>query len=184
MGVGVLVGYILGLILLILSPIVYFGLKKAGHKKTGIVIASILALIVLVPAFLMIFESELYWKSDARNDLDEIEIGLIDDFEILENEIVGSIDYYQTTKLLISSRDRDRIIRNIETSDNYKTIDSNMTLADQMRRQLSDKVIWNYRLNDSFVRESYEKKEGYVPIEIVVTLRRESDTLDLSKIMD
>lgn len=184
MGVGVLIIYFFGLILLILSPVAYFGLKKTGHKKAGIVIASFLVLIVLVPAFLMIFESELYWKSDAINDLDEIGISLMDDFEILENEIVGSIDYYQTTKLLISSRDRASIIKKIKTSNNYKSIDYNKTLSGEMNRQVSKKVIWNYKLNDSFVRESYEKKDKYVPIEITMTLRRESNTLELSKIMD
>lgn len=184
MGVGFLLIYILGLILLVLSPIAYFGLKKTEHKKAGVVVALSLALIVLVPAFLMIFESELYSKSDAMNDLDEIEIVLRDDFEILENEIVGSIEYYQTTELLISSEDRDRIIRSIETADNYKLIAPSKTLSDEMNRKLSEKLIWNYTHDDSFVRESYEKKEGYAPIEIIVTLQRESDTLYLSKVMD
>lgn len=184
MGVGILIGYILGLILLILSPVAYFSLKKNGHKKAGIVIALFLALIVIIPAFFMIFESELYWKSDAINDLNEIEITLTDDFEILRNEIVGSMDYYQTTELLISASDRDKIIKKIENADNYKSMDSKNSLADEMKRQLSEKVIWNYKFNDLFVRESYEKEAGYVPIEIAVVLRRESDTLRLSKIMD
>lgn len=184
MGAGIIIIFFFGLILLILSPVAYFALKKHGYKKTGIVIASLLVLIVVLPTFLMIFESELYWESDAIKDLNEIGIILTDDFEILENEIVGSIDYYQTTQLLISSKDRNGIIEKIETSDNFKLINSNKTLSNEMDRQESEKVIWNYGLSNSFVRESYEKKEGYTSIQTVVTLHRKSDTLELRKIMD
>lgn len=184
MGIGVLFIYTLGFILLILSPISYLVLEKTGHKKAGVIVSLALALTVLVPAFLIIFESELYWKSDAINDLGEIETVLMDDFEILENEIVGSIEYYQTTKLLVSSKDRDRVIGSIETADNYKLMDSDKTLSDYMNRELSEKTIWNYKHNESFIRESYEKKDGFIPIQIIVTLQKASDTLDLRKIMD
>jgi len=184
MGVGVLILYIFGLILLVLSPIAYFGFKKIGYKKTGVVIALFLALIVLIPAFLMIFESELYSKSDAIKDLDQIGIALTNDFEILENEIIGNPEYYQSTELLISPKDRDRIIKEIESSNNYKMMDNKKTLSSQINRKVNIKEIWNYRFDDSYVRESIEIKDGYVPVEITVTLRKKSDTLVLSVIMD
>lgn len=97
---------------------------------------------------------------------------------------MGSIDYFQTTELLISAVDRDKIIEKIKKSANYKSMHSKKNLADEMNRQLSEKLIWNYEFNGSFVRESYEKEAGYVPIEITVTLRMDSDTLELSKIMN
>jgi predicted PurR-regulated permease PerM len=184
MGVGVLIIYIFGLIILILSPVAYFGLKKTGHKKAGIVIALLLALIVVIPAFSMIFESELYWKSDAIEDLDKIGIVLIDDFEILENEIIGNPEYYQTTELLISSKDRDRIIKKIKSSNNYKLMDVKKSLSSQVNRNVNIKEIWNYKFDNSYVRESIEIKDEYVPVEITVKLRKNSDTLGLSVIMD
>lgn len=176
--------YGIGIIILILSPITYFGLKKQGHKNAGLVTASILALIVLVPAFLMTFESELYTKSEAKKELNRIEISLENDFEIIENEIVGMPEYYQTTNLLISCSDRAKIIEEIRNSDNFQTIESGNSFLDTTNRKASGKLIWNYSIEDSFVRESYEKEDEYVPISVKVTLKMESDTLELKKIMD
>ena len=177
MGVGVLILYILGIIILLLSPITYFGLKKLGHKTAGIVTATILALIVLVPAFLMTFESELYTKSEAEKELNEIGISLENDFEMIENEIVGMPEYYQTTDLLISSSDRTKIIEKIKNADNFQILETGNNLLDTMKRKANGKIVWNYGINDSFVRESYEKEDGYVPISVKVTLKMESDTL-------
>ena len=53
-----------------------------------------------------------------------------------------------------------------------------------MKRKASEKIVWNYGIDDSFVRESYEKEDGYVPIIVKVTLKMDSDTLQLKKIMD
>ena len=184
MGVGVLILYIIGLIILVLSPIAYFGLKKLGHKTAGIVTATILALIVLVPTFFMVFESQLYTKFEAEKELNGIGISFENDFEMVENEIVGMPEYYQTTNLLISSSDRTKIIEKIKNADNFQIIETGNNLFDTMKRTASGKIVWNYGMDDSFVRESYEKEDGYVPISVKVTLKNESDTLELKKIID
>ena len=176
--------YILGLIILILSPVAYFGLKKLGYKTAGVVTATILALIVLVPAFFMAFESQIYTKSEAEKELNRIGISLENNFKMVENKIVGMPGYYQTTDLLISSWDKTKIIEEIKNADNFQFIENENNLFDAMKRKASGKIVWNYGINDSFIRESYEKEEGYVPISVIVTLEMESDTLELKKIMD
>lgn len=184
MGAGVLILYIIGLIILMLSPIAYLGLKKIGYKTAGIVTAAILALIVLVPSFFMVFESQLYTKSEAEKVLNGIGINLKNDFKMVKNEIVGMPEYYQTTDLLISSSDRMKIIEEIKNANNFQIIETGNILLDSIKRKASGKMVWNYSINDSFVRESYEKEDGYVPISVKVTLEMESDTLELKKIMD
>ncbi|MCZ4409068.1 hypothetical protein O3Q51_09625 [Cryomorphaceae bacterium 1068] len=184
MGVGIIVLCLIGLILLILAPFAYYLLNKAGYKKSGIVVAAILYMVVLLPSFSLLFESQLYMKLDAKEDLATLGFELADDFEILENDIVGVADYHQTTRFLLSSEDIERIINDIQASDNFKKVDELRILSDLMGRRFSEKIIWNYAFDGTFVRESYKKEEGYAPVEVVLTVRLNSDTLELRKIMD
>ena len=185
MGVGVLIGAIIGLLILLSSPISYFILKKNGKRKAGIIVATILALIVLVPMFFITFESQLYFKSDAKKDLQLANIKLDQGFEIISNEITGMPEYFQKTNLKISEVDKKRIIGEILNSSNFKNITKDsLTLSEFKGRIESFKTIWNYKQEGYIVREYYEKHLGFVPIELTITLRESSDTLTIDRIED
>ncbi len=104
MGYGFIVVMIAGIILLILSVLSFFFIKSLGRKKLAYIVSISLASVVIIPFFLFAFESFLYFKSDVKNDLELAHFHLEDNFEILENDITGTIDYYQKTQIKISSK--------------------------------------------------------------------------------
>ena len=182
---GVIIMFIIGIFILVLSVISYKVLKHHGYKKTGIALSLFFALVVLIPLFSMIFESELYFKSDVRKDLKIAEIVLKNDFEIESNDITGLTDYYQLTKLRISNADRDKIITQIINSNNFKTIDNIQYYSmNVIRDEESPKIIWHYRVKDEYIIETYEKKRGYSPTKLILKVNEHSTYLNLTVIQD
>ena len=148
MGIGVIYLMLLGVFILICSLVSFFIFKKKRQLKTGFFVSVFLAMIVLIPVFLIAFESELYFKSDAKEDLYQVNILLQDDFEIISNEIVGMPEYYQTTYLKVSEKDKTQIINDIKSSSNFKILkNADSTLFNKISfsgERVERKVIWNY----------------------------------------
>lgn len=180
MGIGVLLAVIIGLGLLILSPVSYYILRKNGHKKAAVIVSLFLVLIVLLPTMGFLFESELYFKSDARKDLKRVGVVLEDDFEIISNTIEGYPDYFQTTYLKISEIDKAKIIEKIRASKDFKILSfESKTLAEEMAYEESQSILWNYRQNQFYVKEFYRKSVGYTSEQLKILLQPNSDTLTI-----
>jgi hypothetical protein len=184
MGGGVIIAFFLGIFILLLSGVSYFVLKHYGYKKTGIAVSLFFALIVLIPFFATVFESQLYFKSDSKKDLEVAGIVLKDDFEITLSDIFGMEDYYQITKLKISSNDRDRIIQQIITKKNFVVLKENNGAHNLQMYEDSHKIIWYYKANNDYVIETYEKKSGYSPFKLTLTVNKQTNILDLTVIQD
>lgn len=183
MGVSLLIGLLFLLFLLILIPIVFFKIYKKGHKKTAIGISTVLFLFVLYCAFINTIDSLTYSKKDARSALNFLQVKLDDDFKIIDNTIQGFPEYFQTTKIKISKSDHDKIVHQIVSDSNFKVYDSINQSEYQMRTRPNKKSI-NYFVNDFYSREYYREDKGYVPVEIVIYLRKNSDTLELRRVED
>jgi hypothetical protein len=185
MGVGVVYIAIIGLIILICSPIAYFILTKLGKKKLGIAVAIILASIVIIPLLCSSFEGTFYNKTDAKEDLRLANLKLDDDFEIISNNVSGMPERYQYTKLKLTEKDKNRIIAEIKNGKGFKESNETDLLYTEMwnEKSVRNKVIdTNYLFGDGYIRESYFREGEYVPIHITVSLSADSDTLDLERI--
>jgi len=185
MGVGVLYMAIAGLIILICSPISYFILRKLGKKKLGIIIATILALIVIIPLLSSVFEGTLYNKTDAIDDLKLANLKLDDNFEIISNKVTGMPQRFQFTKIKLTKKDKNRIISEIINGKDFKKTNETDLLYTEMwnEKSVRNKVVYtNYLFGTEYTRESYFRENDYVPIHTTVTLREDSDTLDLERI--
>lgn len=176
---------ICAVLLLILSiPFIsYYILKYYGFKKTGIAVGLIVTLIILIPIFLYAFESQLYFKSDARKDLQIAGIILNDDFEIDSNSIVGLTDYYQTTSIKVSEKDRDIIINKIKNNKNFEILDpkefqGNLTSLE------SNNSTCSYKTKDEYVLETYKKRAGHRTIRIMISVKKNSNVLSLLRTED
>ena len=185
MGVPLLIGLLFLLFLLISIPIVFFILYKKGYKKTAISISIILFLFFLSCTFMNSIDSFTYSKNDVKKDLNFLNVKLNDDFKIVENKIDGFPEYFQNTKLKISKSDREKILNQILSDKNYKVYDSTTLSESEFQvRKRPNKISINYFRDDYFYREYYEKNEGYVPIEISISLKKNNDTLELQRIED
>ena len=189
MGVGVLVLFFFGLIILICSPLSFFAFKKTGNVKTGIIIASTLGLIVLIPLFMIVFKGDLYFKSDAKEDLKLVNIVLIDDFEILSSKISGMPEYYQNTIIKISKKDNLRIIRQIIHSSDFKkyTKESNLmsNIYEYKRTTDSNHIkFWNMQSGIVFSKGYFKHVKGIVPVKMNIDISLNSDSLFIQRIED
>jgi hypothetical protein len=185
MGVGVLYGVITGLVILICSPISYFILQKSGRKKSGIVVATILALIVIIPFLSIVLEGTFYSKTDVIADLKLANLKLDDNFEIISNKVTGIPERYQYTELKLAARDIDRIISEIKNGKNFRRLTETRMLYNEMwnEKNIRNKVIFtDYLLGDKYTRESYYRHDDYVPILMIVSLKANSDTLAFERI--
>lgn len=178
MGIPLLLG-ILFLCFFLLFIVIYFTIiYKSGDKKIAYILSFILFLIFLNFVFTNSINAFLYSKSDVKKDLKILKIDLKDDFKIVDNEIEGFPEYYQETKLVISERDKNKIIDKIKSAKNF--IKYNSTALSQAEYQLMErenKIILNYQNNNSFFKSHLEKNSADGKDEIFLIVEKESDTL-------
>ena len=143
MGVGVLYLAITGLIILICSPIAYFIFSKFGRKKLGIIIATVLALIVIIPLLSIAFEGTFYNKKDALDDLKLANLKLDDEFEIISNKVEGMPERLQFTKLRLTDKDKNRLISEIENGKDFRKSNETDLLLYKMwdEKSIRNKVV-------------------------------------------
>ena len=79
----------------------------------GIILASITFTIVTFPITSFLVEDYWFFKSDVTKTLEKHEFYLKDDFEIIEHEITGLMDYYEYFKIEISQNDKTGLIDKI-----------------------------------------------------------------------
>ena len=185
MGVGVLFGAVIGLIILICSPLSYFILKKNGKKKLGIIISIVLALIVVVPLLSIALEGTFYNKTNAKDDLKLANLKLNDDFEIISNKVTGMPERFQYTELRLTKNDRNRIISEIKNGVNFKTSSETRILQNEMwnEKGIRNKVVsTDYLFRNEYIREAYFRQDNYVPTLMIVSLKENSDTLTFERI--
>lgn len=112
--------------ILILTPVVilfiiytYKILKNLGKRKLGIWLSTILSLIVI----LNIFEDSFFFRYNARNILRKHNFELLDEFEIIRNKSKKLFQNYHSFKLQISNSDKERLINQIKSAENFGKID-------------------------------------------------------------
>ncbi len=146
------------LILLLGLLILGVGLFIYSRKKKSIVglIASILILSVVLLCLLGNTIDELtISKEDVFKDLKHLAIDFKDDFEIVDNEVTGMPERYQTTQIRVSQRDKEVLVRSIVNSDNFKSLvdeQGNMKYYTADAPESED-AIHNFRYPSFYVRE-------------------------------
>ena len=103
-GIFIFYGNILILIFHIII-LTYWVLRYFQKPKLGIIISSIVISFFVYIVLSPWIEDWLYGKEEVNYALNFIHIKLKDDYEIIENEITGLSDYYETFTLQISKND-------------------------------------------------------------------------------
>ncbi|PIE50047.1 MAG: hypothetical protein CSA38_05060 [Flavobacteriales bacterium] len=109
-----MVYFVLLIILVFIGvPMLFFFLGKSlESKKTGIILAFVIFLLMILPIFYWFNLSLFFTKNDARELLARQKITLNDDFEFIEKE--DNI-YYTSFILKISQKDYQRLNRIFES---------------------------------------------------------------------
>ena len=94
--------------------------KRLGKRKLGLWLSRILTVGLLTLIIATVYEDHFFFKSDAKEKLKEHNVELLDNFKIVSNESGGFMDYFHQFSLIISPVDRERIIDQIKSADNYQ----------------------------------------------------------------
>lgn len=187
MGMIIIYGLIILLILTIIAVLIIYFFKRKGKAKIGVLISLPIFSLVIYCLFINNFDEILISKSDVKNDLQNAKINLNEDFEIVENSVVGFPERFQKTKLKISDADFSRIVLEIKHSSDFKESKESWLLNRgnvHNENTINKIIISNYRWNDKFIRESYFKNGEYAPIIVIASFDPILKTLEYERIED
>ncbi|MBZ4043359.1 hypothetical protein [Flavobacterium hibisci] len=182
----IIYGLIILLILTIIAVLIISFFKRKGKAKIGFLISLPILSLVLYCLFINNLDELLISKSDVKNDLKNAKINLNEDFEILENSVVGFPERFQKTKLKISDADFFRIVLEIKDASDFKESKESWLLnRGSVHNENTNKIIIsNYCWNDKFIRESYFKNGEYVAIIVIASFDPILKTLEYERIED
>lgn len=178
---GLIAVVIFGIVILLLIPFIYYGLKMAGYNKLAIIICSIMFLIIMIPMVKYGYRSQMYSNQDAVNDLHKAGIGFKNPIRIVSNDINGIKNMKQKTVLIIDTADVNRIINKIEEDSKYQISMKLLDLKDELGSNARQKVTRNYRFKDNYMLETYGKIDEYTIQYTELKLRKNIDTVFFKK---
>ena len=177
-------------LLLLIIGIIYLSYllpKKFGKKKLGIIISRILILATVLAILAFVFEDSLFFKSDVKKYLSEQKVELKDEFKIQNNESGGLKDYYHKFELKISDSDKQRIINQIKSSDNYlDEINNEFYLPElAINRYEGDTLYANYQTDWEYKKAIfYPNGKGNTPTYREISISKEKNELTFEEILD
>ena len=184
MGAGLLYGLIFLLIFFVTAVFIFIYALKI-ESKIGLTISSIMMLIVVLFFLTNNIDELTISKKDVVSDLKNIKIVLCDDFKIIQNKVEGMPERIQYTDLLISQKDKERIINIIKNSKNFKSYsNANEIIEDENNYKLDlDEQIFNYKYPEFYSREIYSEIEDY-PTRIILSINAKSNKISYQRIED
>jgi hypothetical protein len=172
----------LGFIALVVG-LIYFSYwlpKKLGQKKLGIVLSGSLIFIIVCFILSIVFENELFFKSDAKKRLQENNIILVDQFSFSSiniDELSGITQF----DLNISQKDKRNIIDKIIHAANYQDSVSDMyDPIEKWPRYSKNNAVYtaNYKDGWNYIYEVYQtNKIGYAPVQYIISVSIVNNTL-------
>ena len=179
------IGIVIGLIYL-----GYWIPKRFGKRKLGKWIAGILSIAVLTMILSVVFEDELFFKSDAENLLTKHDIELKDNFKLNSNKFSGIFDFYHRFELTISEKDKTRLIEKITSADNFQeNVDNEFDFRIDKPRYTENneykEFTANYHTERKYIYEYYKPNEiGNKPTFNRISILKKENKLIYENISD
>lgn len=180
--------FLIGSIFLILLLIGIFILimkvsSRLGLRKVGIGIISFITIVVLFFPTFFIFEDLFFFKSDAKEKLEEHDIFLTDNFKMDEKSISGVMDYTLQFHLTISESDKEKIIEKFSKSPYLiiKNPDEMYDIRSKVPRKIEkDTVLYATYEEDNYWNLEYCKvlKNGYVRTWDIIQISKRKNELN------
>lgn len=155
-----------------------YALKK--KSKIGLAIAILVALVILFFLFTNVIDQYSISKGDVLSDLKHVDIELKDEFKIIDNKVTGMPERIQETKVLLTSKDRERIINIIKNASNF-TIFSKDEDSESLNAKMD--TTYNIKYPQFYSREIYTRVDNY-PTRIFLSVDENSDTIRYQRIED
>lgn len=183
MGAGFAV-ILLGIIILLLVPFIYFGIRMAGYPKAAVGISFAVFLIVSIPLLKLAYRGQMYSKEDALVDFNEANLQIKGPIRVLENEISGFKSVEQNGIFILDSVEINQIIKRIENRPDYLISPTMLNLRKEMERRPSGKIIRSFRHKDQYVVETYQPIDEYTIRTSSFVFKKNNDTVRFEKLED
>lgn len=171
------------LIIIAFIAIAIFIISTKRNSRVGIVISVFLFLIIIYSLMINYIDQWKVTKKDILADLKNVNIELIDDFEIIDNQVSGMPERIQKTIIEISSEDKNRIIKQIETAENYKSYWTTQEIAEEKQEiGFGDyKEIYHFQYPTFYSVQTYKSIENY-PTRLIVDLDKNKNVIKYQRI--
>jgi len=183
MGAGFAV-ILLGVIILLLVPFIYFGIKMVGFPRAAIVVSLGIFLIISIPLLKFGYRSQMYDKNDALSDFENANIKIKGALRIFENDISGFKVTEQNSTFILDSSEVNQYIKKIEQHPNFIISPTLLSLRYEMERQPAGKIIRNFRHKNLYITETYQKLDEYTVKTSTFTFMKNNDTVQFYKLED
>ncbi|CAM3229059.1 MULTISPECIES: hypothetical protein [Empedobacter] len=178
---GLIAVIIFGIVLLILVPFIYYGLRMAGYNKAAMIVSLALFFTVVIPMVKYGYRSQMYSNDDLINDLHQAGIGFKGEPKIVSTDISGIKKMKQQTILIMDSTDINIIINRIETDPRFEISPKILSLKEELGANARNKTNRNYRFKDNYILETYGMIDNYTIRYSELKFRKGNDTVFFKK---
>ncbi|WP_313376119.1 hypothetical protein [Chishuiella sp.] len=178
---GLLAVIIFGVLLLILTPFIFYGLKMAGYNKFAFIVSLSIFFIVVIPMVKYSYRSQMYSNDDLKNDLHKAGIGFKNSVRVIHNDISGIKNMKQETVVIMDTADINKIVQKIESDPKYIISPKILNLKNETTGKIQYKTNRNYRFKNNYILETYGTIDNYTSRYTELKFRKDNDTVFLKK---
>ncbi|WP_413532038.1 hypothetical protein [Empedobacter brevis] len=178
---GLIAVIIFGIVLLILIPFIYYGLRMAGYNKAAMIVSLVIFFTVMIPMVKYGYRSQMYSQEDLKNDLHQAGIGFKGNLKMISTDISGIKNMKQETVLIMDSADINTIINRIKTDPRFEISPKRLNLKEELGSNAKHKTNRNYRYKDNFILETYGMSDNYTIRYAELKFRKGNDTVFFKK---
>jgi len=184
MGMTLIYGLLILLILLIIGLIVLvLSLKKKSLSRV------LISVLLITPIFSVLlantFDELGISKNDVISEIKYLGVVLKDDFKITNNKVTGMPERIQETKIEISIKDKNRIIKIISEAENFKSFKNDEEIAtDTTYEQFYNRnIILNLKYPE-FYRREISKEIDNISTRISLNIDEKDNVITYQRIED
>lgn len=179
---GILAIILLGIVILILVPFIYYGVRSAGYPKVAIIVCVILTIVVLIPMVKYGYRDQLYSHEDGLRDLTQAGIEPKKGFKLVKTSITGYKHLQQVSVFILDTVDVNKAIARIERNPDYLISPVLLNLKDEVKNKNFGSFKRVYRFKNNFIIEGFSKPDDYTASTTELILRKNMDTVLYKKI--
>jgi hypothetical protein len=181
METGLIAVIIFGIVLIVLIPFIYYGLRMAGYNKAAMVISLAIFFIVVIPMVKYGYRSQMYSNDDLKSDLHQSGVGFKGNVRIVSNDISGIKNLKQETILIMDTVNVNKIINRIESDSRFEISPKKLNLKEELGSNAQHTSNRNYRFKNNFILETYGKIDQYTVRYSELRFQKNNDTVYFKK---
>ena len=184
MGMKLIFGLIF-LVTFLSVGIAFFINSRKKKSKIDLIISIVMLLSVVLVVLTNTIDEFSISKKDVISDLKYLNFDLKDDFTITKSNVTVMPERIQKTKIKITQEDKNRIIKEIRSSKNFKSFANAQEIANDIDVEQfgATNKVFNFKYPEFYSRETYTEINNY-PARLFISINDKTNILEYQKIED